>query len=66
MVGIGIQSFQQKELITLGREFIDSDEKVTIIKNVNFKVIDVDLIFGIHGQSIEDLKKDFITNKEIF
>ncbi len=61
MVSIGIQSFQQKELITLGREFIDSDEKVTILKNVNFKVIDVDLIFRILGQSIEDLKKDFIT-----
>ncbi|MBS5787160.1 MAG: radical SAM protein [Clostridioides difficile] len=61
MVSIGIQSFQQKELITLGREFIDGDEKVTILKNENFKVIDVDLIFGINGQSIEDLKKDFIT-----
>lgn len=61
MVSIGIQSFQQKELITLGREFIDGDEKVTILKNEKFKVLDVDLIFGINGQSIEDLKKDFIT-----
>lgn len=61
MISIGIQSFQQKELKTLGREFIDGDEKVTILKNENFKVIDVDLIFGINGQSIEDLKKDFIT-----
>lgn len=60
MVSVGIQSFQQKELNTLGREFINGAEKVRILKDTGFNVIDVDLIFGIKGQSIEDLKKDFI------
>lgn len=61
MVSIGIQSFQQKELATLGREFIDGEYKVKILKDAGFKVIDVDLIFGIRGQTIENLKQDFIT-----
>lgn len=61
MVSLGIQSFQRKELLTLGREFIDGAEKVRILKETGFDVIDVDLIFGIKGQTIESLKKDFIT-----
>lgn len=61
MVSLGIQSFQHKELLTLGREFIDGAEKVRILKEAGFDIIDVDLIFGIKGQTIESLKKDFIT-----
>lgn len=60
MVSVGIQSFQAKELNTLGREFIDGNKKIRILKDIGFKVIDVDLIFGIKGQTVEDLKKDFM------
>lgn len=60
MVSIGIQSFNEKELKTLGREYIDGAEKVLILKSAGFKVIDVDLIFGIKGQSVNSLKSDFV------
>lgn len=59
MVSIGIQSFNEKELRTLGRNYIDGKEKVKIISDVGFDVIDVDLIFGIKDQSVENLKEDF-------
>ena len=61
MVSIGIQSFQRKCLMVLGREETDMKTRFNMLKNAGFKAIDVDLIFGIPGQNIEDLKKDFIT-----
>ncbi|MPQ43175.1 radical SAM protein [Clostridium tarantellae] len=59
MVSIGIQSFGEKELNTLGREYINGEEKVKFAKEAGFRVIDVDLIFGIKGQSEERLTRDF-------
>jgi len=59
MISIGIQSFQDKCIATLGREKIDSVSKLKIAKRVGFKAIDVDLIFGIPGQITENLMKDF-------
>lgn len=65
MVSIGVQSFRKEELETLGRDYIDGREKVKIIKEVGFNVIDVDLIFGIKGQTVEDLRIDFTTAFEV-
>lgn len=59
MISIGIQSFNEKCLNNLGREYIAGEEKVNLAKAANFKVIDVDLIFGIKDQSGEDLRMDF-------
>ena len=61
MISIGIQSFQDKCIASLGREKIDSVNKLEIAKRVGFKAIDVDLIFGIPGQITEDLMRDFET-----
>ncbi|MHC1685261.1 MAG: radical SAM protein [Clostridiaceae bacterium] len=61
MVSVGIQSFQEKSLSTLGREYINGEEKIRLIKEVGFETIDVDLIFGIVNQNEEDLKNDFLT-----
>jgi oxygen-independent coproporphyrinogen-3 oxidase len=61
MISIGIQSFQKSYLHSLGREYIDGKSKVEMVNRAGFKVIDVDLIFGIVKQSKEDLKKDLIT-----
>ncbi|MFC2159297.1 radical SAM protein [Actinomycetota bacterium] len=59
MISIGIQSFQKKCLHLLGRDDIDNTKKLRIVAKGKFKVIDVDLIFGIKGQTIEDLSRDF-------
>ncbi|MDW8800242.1 radical SAM protein [Clostridium sp. A1-XYC3] len=61
MVSIGIQSFEEKCLKVLGREYIDGAEKVKMAAAAGFNTIDVDLIFGIEGQSQEDLRRDFTT-----
>ena len=61
MISIGIQSFNEKCLKTLGREYISGTEKVKLASAAGFTTIDVDLIFGISGQTKETLKSDFIT-----
>lgn len=61
MVSLGIQSFQAKNLKTLGREILSGEEVLSLTSKVGFKVIDVDFIFGIEGQTKEDLRKDFET-----
>lgn len=61
MVSIGIQSFEEKCLKVLGREYISGAEKVKIAAASGFTTIDVDLMFGIKGQTKEDLKSDFTT-----
>lgn len=61
MVSIGIQSFQEKCLTVLGREYISGSEKVKMAADAGFNTIDVDLIFGIEGQTKENLENDFIT-----
>jgi menaquinone C8-methyltransferase len=61
MVSIGIQSFQSKFLSSLGREYVDGAEKVRLAKEAGFKVIDVDLIFGMQQQEEEDLRRDFLS-----
>ncbi|KZL90515.1 radical SAM protein [Clostridium magnum] len=61
MVSIGIQSFEEKCLRILGREYINGAEKVKMAAAAGFTTIDVDLIFGIEEQTKEDLKSDFIT-----
>lgn len=61
MISIGIQSFDKESLRSLGREYIDGKEKVALAKEAGFRVIDVDLIFGIKNQTRKSLKSDFIT-----
>ncbi|AKA67531.1 radical SAM protein [Clostridium scatologenes] len=61
MVSIGIQSFEEKYLNILGREYINGAEKVKMAAAAGFTTIDVDLMFGIKSQSKESLKNDFIT-----
>jgi len=59
MVSIGVQSFQEKCLNALGRDNIDSIRKMRIVAEGGFKVIDIDFIFGIPGQTSEDIIRDF-------
>ena len=59
MISLGIQSFKDTCLSVLERDRIDNIASLRMIKDFNFEVIDVDLIFGIPGQSEEDLVYDF-------
>lgn len=59
MVSIGVQSFQESCLTSLGREKINNEKRLKKAGKTGFDVIDVDLIFGIPGQTKEDLIKDF-------
>jgi len=59
MISIGVQSFQETSLSELERDKIDNKAKLKMLKDFNFELIDVDLIFGIPGQKGKDLVNDF-------
>jgi oxygen-independent coproporphyrinogen-3 oxidase len=61
MVSIGIQSFNEKCLQKLGRNYDSFPEKLQLVKNNGFDVVDVDLIFAIPGQTDEILVNDIKT-----
>lgn len=58
-LSIGVQSFQDKYLKFLGRSYkaFEIKEKIKICKKY-FTNINIDLIFGINGQTKKDLKAD--------
>jgi len=65
IVSLGIQSFNEKNLSTLGRkEKSDNRQKLEKIAKKGFRAIDVDLIFGIPGQTPKDLREDMIKAAE--
>ena len=65
IVSLGIQSFNEKNLSTLGRkEKSDNRQKLEMIAKKGFRAIDVDLIFGIPGQTPQDLHEDMIKAAE--
>jgi oxygen-independent coproporphyrinogen-3 oxidase len=63
MVSLGIQSFDENCLENIGRKSSLFEEKITLVKNIGFEVIDVDLIFAIPGQTkdilLQDIEKAF-------
>jgi oxygen-independent coproporphyrinogen-3 oxidase len=61
MVSIGIQSFNEVCLQKIGRENDYFKEKLILLQAFNFEVVDIDLIFGMSGQSKELLKNDIKT-----
>jgi len=58
MVSIGIQSFDRGCLDALGRKNSGFTEKIRLVKQYGFSVIDVDLIFGIPKQTETGLIHD--------
>ena len=60
MISIGIQSFDAQLLKKLGRNNPESPQKkLNILSKYTFKTIDIDLIFGIPGQTPQLLTEDF-------
>lgn len=57
-VSIGVQSFHDEELKALKRKHLSKDvhEALTNLKNINFEHLNIDLIYGVPGQTIESLK----------
>ena len=61
MVSIGIQSFDPFCLSQLGRNDTSSEHTLQLIAAAGFDVIDIDLIFGIPGQTADSLRRDVLT-----
>ena len=60
MISIGVQSFDTLLLKNLGRNNAQSPEKkLNILSKYTFKTVDIDLIFGIPGQTPQLLSEDF-------
>ena len=59
-VSLGIQSWNQSTLKTLGRDHspCDAKESFEILKSCQFKSLNIDLMFSIPGQSLADWKED--------
>ena len=59
-LSIGVESFNKDKLAFMERysDFDDAKEKMKLIRNFGFDNVNVDLIYGIPGESLKDLKKD--------
>ncbi len=58
MVSVGIQSFNDSCLKKLGRSSDNYSDKLNLIRESRFPVVDVDLIFAIPGQTGQTLTDD--------
>ncbi|MBQ8659562.1 MAG: radical SAM family heme chaperone HemW [Bacilli bacterium] len=59
-LSIGIESFNENKLKFMERShtFKEADEKIKLARRIGFDNINVDLIYGIPGETVKDLKKD--------
>ncbi|MEA2998635.1 MAG: hypothetical protein QOK17_468 [Sphingomonadales bacterium] len=59
-ISFGVQSFDDRILKTIGRPHRASDVQNTldVIRNVGFQNFSLDLIYGVPGQSLADLRTD--------
>lgn len=57
-VSMGVQSFQDQELQTLGRVHRQADiqRALTLLKEADFPCLNLDLIYGVPGQRIDSVK----------
>ena len=59
-LSIGIESFNENKLKFMERShtFKEAEEKIKLARRIGFDNINVDLIYGIPGETVKDLKKD--------
>jgi len=59
-LSIGIESFNEEKLKFMDRyhTFDDAKEKMKLIRKIGFTNVNIDLIYGIPGETLKDLKKD--------
>ncbi len=62
-ISLGVQSFSEKTLNTLGRahSLAETLKAIELVSEVSFKNFSLDLIFGANGQTIEDFVYDLQT-----
>jgi oxygen-independent coproporphyrinogen-3 oxidase len=62
-ISLGVQSFDEANLKTLGRLHTAGDalEKFRLLRNIGFENINIDLIYGIPGQTAADWESDLAT-----
>lgn len=67
MVSVGVQSFQAGSLTALGRpgDPADNAAALLLLGAAGFSAVDVDLLFGIPGQSADDLRRDLSRAAEL-
>jgi oxygen-independent coproporphyrinogen-3 oxidase len=61
-ISVGIQSFNDSELRTLGRIHTSNEamEAIGLLKNIGFENFSIDLIYGIPGQTMETWKETLL------
>ena len=59
-LSIGIQSFNENKLKYMGRNhtYKEAIKKITLAREMGFININIDLMYGIPGETLNDLKKD--------
>jgi len=57
-ISIGIQSFQDKFQVVLGRQPVDPNALARALREVSFETVSMDFIFALPGQGFDDLKAD--------
>lgn len=57
-ISIGIQSFNKKYQIILGRNEVNIEDIKSALNKVSFDTVSMDFIFALPGQKFEDLKED--------
>lgn len=59
-ISIGVQTFQPRLLKTIGRhtEFEDIKTKITLLRSFNINNINLDLIYALPGETIDDVETD--------
>jgi oxygen-independent coproporphyrinogen-3 oxidase len=60
LVSLGIQSFNQKNLALLGRQYTPSkaEQALALLVDGGFSSVNADLMFALPGQTVEDLEQD--------
>ena len=58
LVSVGVQTFQEKLNLDIGRDFTDPSPAIERLVAEGFKTIDTDLLFGLPGQTSEMLESD--------
>jgi len=59
-LSIGIQSFQEKKQIIMGRkhDFEEVEKKIKMVRQKGFSNLNIDLIYGFPNETLKDLKED--------
>lgn len=60
-VSVGIQSFDKQLLSGIGRDVSTIERRFSKLSGIGLNVLDVDLIFGLPGQTADALETDFRT-----